>query len=118
MQDDPMNHEITAKCWFFEMNKMRKSIRDFFSNRNQIVLRGIYNYTSIQTKNFVVFIWKLQKGKVVLKFDKRGKSFIYYQSLGNKYECMTESLEQAFRETGYNSFNFHKENINLYKIQR
>lgn len=78
----------------------------------------MYDYTSIQTKNFVVFIWKRQKGKVVLKFDKRGKSFIYYQSLGNKYECMTESLEQAFHETGYNNFNSHKENINLYKIQR
>ncbi len=91
---------------------------EFVEYTGKYVLRGIYNYTSIQTKNFVVFIWKLQKGKVVLKFDKRGKSFIYYQSLGNKYECMTESLEQAFRETGYNSFNFHKENINLYKIQR
>lgn len=118
IQDDPINHEITAKCWFFEIDKMRKSIRDFFSNQNQIVLRGIYNYTSIQTKNFVVFIWKRQKGKVVLKFDKKGKSFIYYQSSGNKYECMTESLEQAFSETDCNNFNLHKENINLYKMSR
>lgn len=113
---DPENHEISVNCWYFEIDKKRESIRDFFSN--QKFLPGMYDYTSIQTKNFVVFIWKRQKGKVVLKFDKKGKSFIYYQSSGNKYECMTESLEQAFSETDCNNFNLHKENINLYKMSR
>jgi len=93
---------------------MIEGISEFFANQKYDCRLHAYN-NYIRTKNFVVFIWKLQKGKVVLRFDKRGKPFIYYQGLNDKCECLTDSLEDAFVRMSGNNFDLRKECMSLYK---
>lgn len=111
---DPENHEINASCWCFTIAPMIEGISEFFANQKYDCRLHAYN-NYIRTKNFVVFIWKLQKGKVVLRFDKRGKPFIYYQGLNDKCEHLTDSLEDAFTIMSCNNFDLRKECMNLYK---
>lgn len=111
---DPLNHEIRTSCWHFDLNPIVQKAHVFFIN--QKYLPGLYDYKCIQTKNFIVFFWEKQKGKVILKFNKTGSPSIYYQlfSPNNGELCMTNSLENAFHMVTPSRFDLHTQCIKLY----
>ncbi len=105
---DPTNHEINASCWYFAIDPMIEGIIKFFDNQKYDC--RIYSYDKyIRTKNFAIFIWKLQKGKVVLRFDKRGKPFIYCRGLNDKCDYLMASLEDALDRMSGNNFDLRKD---------
>lgn len=52
---DPENHEISVNCWYFEIDKKRKSIRDFFSN--QKFLPGMCMIIQVFRQRILLFLF-------------------------------------------------------------